>query len=210
MPTDSPTGKADDRRDMQQGEPRPPTLEEFKALCRAELNWLVAEHGFREAEEDTSPFANPFKVQFVRDDLIVSVEGIHWGRAAMFSIHNRQGRSIGVRALDPTFVPLAKTNRPPPPGQAAEIVYNARQLRTLGTRLLGGDFSAFEEAVARIDAAWAEHARHRRLSVAIQEAVAAFRLEQWPRVVELLEPHEAELSSKMARKLATARQKLAD
>ena len=43
-----------------------------------------------------------------------------------------------------------------------------------------------------------------------QEAVAAFRLEQWPRVVELLEPHEAELSSKMARKLATARQKLAD
>jgi len=128
----------------------------------------------------------------------------------MFSIHNRQGRSIGVRALDPTFVPLAKTNRPPPPGQAAEIVYNARQLRTLGTRLLGGDFSAFEEAVARIDAAWAERARHRRLSVAIQEAVAAFRLEQWPRVVELLEPHEAELSSKMARKLATARQKLAD
>lgn len=210
MPTDFPDGKADDRRDVQRGESRPPTLEEFKALCRAELGWLITEYGFREAEEDTSPFANPFKVQFVRDDLIVSVEGIHWGTAAMFSIRNRQGRSIGVRALDPTFVPLAKTNRPPPPGQAAEIVYNARLLRTLGTRLLGGDFSAFEEAAARIDAAWAELGRRSQLSVAIEKAVAAFRLEQWARVIELLEPHEAEISPRMAKKLAVARQSLGD
>jgi hypothetical protein len=210
MPTDSPTGKADDRRDMQRGEPRPPALEQFKALCRAELGWLITEYGFREAEEDTSPFANPFKVQFVRDDLIVSVEGIHWGTAAMFRIHNRQGRPIGVRELDPTFVPLAKTNRPPPPGQAAEIVYSARLLRTLGTRLLGGDFSAFEEAAARIDAAWAELDRRSQSSVAIEKAVAAFRLEQWAQVVALLAPHEAEISPRMARKLAVARQKLGE
>jgi hypothetical protein len=107
-------------------------------------------------------------------------------------------------------VPLARTNRPPPPGQAAEIIYNARLLRTLGTRLLGGDFSAFEEAAARIDAAWAELGRRSQLSVAIEKAVAAFRLEQWARVVELLEPHEAEISPRMARKLAVARQKLGE
>ncbi len=210
MPTDQAVGKTDNRRNVPQSEPKRLTLEEFKSLCRAELNWLVTEYGFGEAEEDTAQFANPFEVQFVRADLIIHVEGINYGDHVLFNIRDRHGRSISARALDPAFVPLAKTNRPPPPGQAAEIVYNARLLRTLGTRLLGGDFSAFEEAVARIDAARAAYASRSQLSIAIQKAVAAFRLEQWARVVELLEPYEAEISPRMGRKLGAAREKITD
>lgn len=48
-------------------------------------------------------------------------------------------------------------------------------------------------------------AERRRLSVAVERGVLAFRAQEWARVVQLLEPHEAELSPRMARKLAQAR-----
>ncbi len=207
MSSDSSTGTVDDRGDKQQGQPRRLTLEEFKSLCRAELNWLVTEYGF---QEDLAQPVNPFTVQFVRDDLIIVVEGIMWGDGAILSIGDHQGRSIYLSALDPAFVPSTKPSRRAPKGQAADIARHAQRLRTLGTRLLEGDFTVFEDAIARDEATRTAPRIDNRLNLAVQEAVAAFRLEQWPRVVELLEPHEAELSPRVAKKLAVARQKLGE
>lgn len=211
MPTNFPDGAPDNQGGTQSGEPKGLTLEEFKSVCRAELNWLVTEYGFQEDKaQPVNPFANPFTVQFVRDDLTVVVEGINWGSHVLFRIRDRHGRTIGVRALNPDFVPPVKPIRRAPKGQAAEIVHDAQLLRVLGTKLLEGNLAVFEDAIDRIEAARVERENRAQLPMAVEKAVAAFRLEQWPRVIELLEPHEAELSPRMGKKLATARQKVID
>lgn len=183
------------------------TLDEFKDLCRTELGFLVINYGFREIPSGPDESANPFRVQFVRDDLTVTVEGIHYGRAAMLTIQDNIGRRIVPRILDPTFTlyPPKPVARKRPRGQASEIRLYASELKTLGNELLEGDFTAFERAIARKNAAWAEYEARRKFGTAIQEAVAAYRLQQWPRVIHLLEPFEADLSKAMGRKLAEAR-----
>ena len=143
---------------------------------------------------------------FVRDDLTIDIEGVSYGNHVLFRIRDRHGRSIGVNNLDPAFVPPNKPRKWVEVGQAAEIARDARRLRALGTPLLEGDLSVFDAAIARIDAVRAAYASRQQFGVAVQEAIAAFRLEQWPRVIELLEPHEAALSPRMARKLAAAHQ----
>ena len=182
-----------------------PTLDEFKHICHTELHWLVTEYGFREVAADAAQSDNPFRVLFVRDDLTVDIEGINYGSHVMFRIRDRHGRSIGVNNLDPAFVPSNKPHKWVEVGQAVEIAHDARRLRALGTPLLEGDLSVFDSAIARAHAVRAAYASRQQFGVAVEKAVAAFRLEQWPRVIELLEPHEAALSPRMARKLATAR-----
>jgi hypothetical protein len=187
------------------------TLTDFKALCRAELEFLVTDLGFQECPPDSSQSSNPFQVQFIRDDLTVTVKGIHWGDAAMLYIRDKAGRRIIPEYLDPTFtlLPIKLVSSKHSPGQAEEIRRDASKLRTLGKELLQGDFTAFESAIARSEVKLDPEYQARRLrDIAVQEAVAAYRLQQWPRVIELLEPFEDTLSKRMARKLAEARERL--
>ena len=153
-------------------------------------------------------FDNPFKLSFVRDDLEISIEGVHYGTAATVSISDKKHRVLGVRNLDPKFNPFDRqsvNDQPRTTGQTNEIVQEARLLLEFGRELLEGDFSVFERVFDRKSQAWTEYEQRRVFGVAIQEAVTAYEEGKWQVVVDLLEPHELRLSKKMAKKLAFAR-----
>lgn len=193
--------------------PPTPTLETFLATIRAEFAFLISDYGFEERPPEPTPYVNPFSVRFVRDDLAIMVEGLSYGRDVDTTIRDRQGRKLRPLLLHPDFVPYTHPI-PRRDGQLNQINQDAEWLHEYGRPLLAGDLAVMDEALARyeaaVDAYESAQAERRRLPMAVEQAVAAFRLEQWARVVELLEPHEASLSPRMARKLATARQHLAD
>lgn len=186
-----------------------PSLETFLATIRAEFAFLISDYDFEERPPEPAPYVNPFSVRFVRDDLEIVVEGLGYGQMATTTIRDRPGRKLRPMMLHPDFVPY--TNPIPRcVGQLNQISQDAQWLREYGRALLAGDLAVLCAALARyetaVDAYESALAERRRLGVAIQEAVAAFRLGQWALVIELLEPHEAAISPRMARKLATARQ----
>lgn len=189
----------------------PPSRDRFKAACRAEFAFLVSDYGFTELPPEPTPYADPFKVRFVRDDLEVIIQGINYGQNVITTIQDGQGRAIWPLYLHPDFVPYTNPI-PRASGQLNQIAQDAQWLHEHGRALLAGDRSVLYAALARYEAGRARYetalAERRRLPVAVEAAVAAFRAQEWARVVELLEPHEAELSPRMARKLATAREKL--
>ena len=188
----------------------PPSLDLFLEACRTEFAFLVSDYGFTELPPEPTPFANPFGIRFVRDDLEIVIEGINYGQNVIAKIRDRHGGSINPVFLNPDFVPYTS---PPPQvrGQLNQIAQAAQLLREHGRALLAGDRSVMYAALARYEAGVAAYetalAERRRFHVAVEQAVAAFRSQEWARVVELLEPHEAELSARMARKLATARER---
>lgn len=64
-------------------------LEKFLNTCRAEFRFLITEFGFQEFNGPKEEFVNRFKLYFVRDDLEIAIEGIHYGSAAMVLITDR-------------------------------------------------------------------------------------------------------------------------
>ena len=186
-------------------------LEKFLNTCRTEFRFLITDFGFQELKEPKKAFSNPFKLCFVRDDLEVSIEGIHYGSAAMVLLTDKKQRTVSPRNLDPAFNPFGKKTvkaLPKTNGQTDEIVQEARLLLEHGRDLLNGDFSVFDRAFDRKKQVWAEYEKRNAFGVAIQEAVAAYDEGKWRDVVLLLEPHEPNLSKKMAKKLAFARSQL--
>ena len=186
-----------------------PTLELFLATIRAEFGFLVNDYAFEERPPEPAHYANPFSLRFVSDDLEIVVEGLGYGQMADTTIRDRHGRKLRPMMLHPDFVPYTNPIQRRS-GQLNQISQDAQWLRQYSRPLLAGDLAAMDEALIRyetaVDAYESAQAERRRLPMAVEQAVAAFRLEQWARVVELLEPHEAALSPRMARKLATARQ----
>jgi len=77
----------------------PPAFEEFVALCRSEFAFLTP-LGFVESALPDQPFVNPFQVRFSNGRLIVVIEGIHYGDAAMTHFED----ATGVRVPDILFV----------------------------------------------------------------------------------------------------------
>jgi len=186
----------------------PPSLARFVAACRAEFAFLVSDYGFSEVPPEPTPFANPFEVHFVQNDLEIVIEGINYGENVITVIRDGHGTAIRPLLLHPDFVPYVRP-LPRVRGQLYQMAQAAQLLREHGCALLAGDRSVMYAALARYEASLAAYetalAERRRFHVDVEEAVAAFRSENWARVVELLEPHEAALSTRMARKLAMAK-----
>jgi hypothetical protein len=188
-----------------------PALEKFLNTCRTEFRFLITDFGFKEHYGLRGKFDNPFTLYFVRDDLEISVEGIHYGSAAMVLMTDKKHRVLGVRNLDPEFNPFDKKRVKAVQqtrGQTEDIAQEARLLLEYGRELLKGDFSIFERAFERKAQAWAEYGKRSAFGIAIQEAVAAYDEGKWQVVVGLLEPHESNLPKRIAKKLAFARTQL--
>jgi hypothetical protein len=188
-----------------------PSLAEFEDACRAHFEFLVRDHGFREDHRAKHPNANPFLVAFVRDDLEVTIEGIHWGDAALVLLRDKIGRTLGPLNLDPEFEPLKRSGRAHvkrAPSQIEDIARQAQLLRVHGASMLKGDTASWEAAIARVEAAKAAYQLRRERGIAMQEAIAAYRREDWREVVRLLGPHEADLPKTLEKKLAHARGRL--
>lgn len=185
-----------------------PTLSEFQETCRTQLSYLVSKYGFVEdiPEEETGD--NPFKVRFLRDDLLIVVEGMNYGQTATLTIFDHNGRKIWPSLLiDPDHEPRSKDSLRRG-GQLEQITQEAQCLLEYGQGLLVGDLSVMNVALARLEERWADHQARRKFGIAVQEGVKAYDQENWPRVIALLAPHETELSPRMAKKLEIARQKL--
>ena len=188
-----------------------PALEKFLNTCRTEFRFLITDFGFKEFYGLREEFDNPFKLYFVRDDLEISIEGIHYGSAAMVLLTDKKHRVLGARNLDPKFSPFDKKSVKTlqrSKSQAEDIAQEARLLLAYGRELLKGDFSVFERALERKAQAWAGYGKRSAFGIAVQEAVAAYDEGKWQVVVDLLESHEPNLSKRMAKKLAFARTQL--
>jgi hypothetical protein len=190
----------------------PPSLAQFMAACRADFAYLISDYGFSEAPPELSRYADPFTVRFVRDDLEIVIQGINYGQNVITEIRHGHGATLRPVLLHPDFIPYANNPLPPARGQLNQIAQTAQLLREHGRALLAGDLSVIDNALARYEAGLiayeAPRAARRRFHTDVEEAVAAYRSANWALVVELLEPREAELSARMARKLAAARGKL--
>lgn len=181
-------------------------VEIFKNICRSEFSYLLADFGFREIDYPPSEFENEFKIRFVRHDFTVIVEGIHYGTAATVVLHDLKGRRVFPRLLNPDFHPNpSKKMKSKPTSQSEDIKEEARLLYQYGMDLLKGDFSVFEHALEKRRIARAKYEDHRDFGIAVQEAVEAFRNQDWLNVVKSLEPFEERISPKMAKKLKAAR-----
>jgi len=184
-------------------------IENFKNICRNEFGYLLTDFGFREVAMPPGEFENEFKIRFVRQDLAVIVEGIHYGTAVMVYLQDGKGRQIPPMLLKPDFRPnYGKTPKGKMTTQAEEIKVNAQLLVQYGIDLLKGDFSAFERAIEKRTTAWSEYEAHSKFGVAEQDAVAAYKNQDWSKVVKSLEPYEDKISPRMAKKLKEARENL--
>lgn len=185
------------------------SLEKFLDTCRTEFQFLVTKFGFQEISEKNK--YNSYTLSFIREDLLISIEGIHYGSAALILIKDKKDRVLSPLNLDPNFVPLDKQSAKSiqkTSGQSGDIQLAAQLLLEHGTELLEGNFRVFEEAYARKEKAWQQYEERRMFGIAIQEAVAAYDQGEWHTVVSLLEPHEGNLSKKMVQKLSHARRQL--
>jgi len=183
----------------------------FKEICRNEFQFLILEHDFREAtdESEVSPFGGrcgsaKYSVCFVRHDLAIQIDGAGYGSSADIAIVDRMSRSISPYHL----IPSHKKIDGRVVGQAEKIAQVARVLREYGIELLKGNHEVFEVVCERLEGARQLYEERRLFGIAIQEAVAAFIVEDWQTVVRLLEPYEGALSKKMAKKLAHAKGQL--
>ena len=184
-------------------------IDNFKSICRNEFAYLLKDFGFHEIDYPPSEFENEFKIRFVRNDFTVTIEGIHYGTAAMAYIQDPKGRKIFPRLLNPDFQPtLSKKAKSKPKSQLEDIKDEARLLHQYGENLLKGDFAVFESALEKRRVAWAGYQDRSNFGVAVQEAVEAYKNQDWSKVVKSLEPYEAKISKKMAKKLKTARENL--
>ena len=181
-------------------------VENFKNICRSEFSYLLADFGFREVDIPPGEFENEFKIRFVRHDLTIVVEGIHYGTAAMVYLRDPRGREIFPILLKPDFRPLtSKRPKPKLTSQIEEIKEEAQLLYQYGMDLLKGDFSIFERTLEKRRRAWAEYEARSEFGIAVQEAVEAFRNQDWSKVVKSLAPYEDRISPRMTKKLKTAR-----
>lgn len=94
----------------------PPSRDRFKAACRAEFAFLVSDYGFTELPPEPTPYADPFKVRFVRDDLEVIIQGINYGQNVITTIQD--GQRQGHLAVVPP-PRLCTLHQPHPEGQWA-------------------------------------------------------------------------------------------
>ncbi len=184
-------------------------VENFKNICRSEFGYLITDFGFREIDYPLSEFENEFKIRFVRHDFTVIVEGIHYGTAATVVLQDLKGQRIFPRLLNPDFQPNpSKKVRYKTTSQSEDIKEEARLLHQYGMDLLKGDLSVFERALEKRKTARAEYEGRRKFGVAVQEAVEAFKNQDWLNVVKSLEPYEERISPKLAKKLKAAKENL--
>ena len=184
-------------------------IEKFKDICRNEFGYLLKDFGFHEIDYPPSEFENKFKIRFVRNDFTVIIEGIHYGTAAMVYLQDLKGRKIFPRLLNPDFQPNpSKKAKYKPTSQLEDIKEEARLLHQYGASLLRGDFAVFESALEKRRLAWAGYEDRSNFGIAVQEAVEAFKNQDWFKIVKSLEPYENRISSRMAKKLKTARENL--
>ncbi|HAV78137.1 MAG TPA: hypothetical protein DCX53_12380 [Anaerolineae bacterium] len=186
-----------------------PAIENFKNICRNEFSYLLTEYGFQEEDATLREFENEFQIRFVRPDLTVVIEGIHYGSAATVYLYDSKKRKTFPRLLNPDFQPFpSKRIKRKMTSQEEEIKEESQLLLLYGTDLLKGDFSSFERALEKTQIFWAKYKSRRQFGVAEQEAVEAYRNQDWTKVVEALEPYEEKISKKMGKKLNIARENL--
>lgn len=184
-----------------------PAIKKFKNLCLNEFGYLLSEFGFHEDDTPLGEFDNEFQIRFIRHDLTIFIEGIHYGSSTMIYIQDKKHREISPILLKPDFQPsLGKRPKPKVTSQEEEMKKEARLLLQYGTELLKGDFSVFERAFEKTRKAWAGYESRRQHGVSVQKAVDAFRNHDWGKVIKLLEPYEDKMSKKMTKKLNTARE----
>lgn len=184
-------------------------IENFKNICRNEFGYLLSEFGFHEDDTPLGEFDNEFQIRFIRHDLTIVIESIHYGSSTMIYIQDKNYRQISPILLKPDFQPsLGKRPKPKVTSQEEEIKEEAQLLLQYGTELLKGDFAVFERAFEKTRKAWAGYESRRQYGVSVQEAVDAFKNHDWAKVIDLLEPYEDKISKKMAKKLNIARENL--
>ncbi len=198
-----------------------PSLDEFKASCRAEFSYLVHEFGFTEEplpqgrhlashciELPNGKFINGFAVWFWNGSLRIIVEGVNWGLHADMAFETADGQRVGFGHVVAQF----RGSMPKLPaingGQLQDIERMALMLRNLCEPLLRGNPTALAEALRIQQVATARLRRDLELLPYKRDAASAeeaFRRKDYSRAIQLLSPHIGRLSPTEERRLEFAR-----
>ena len=182
-----------------------PSLDEFLAACDAACEFLVRDYGFTRLAEPRE--YNPYSVCFRKGELGIDIYGENWGQNASCDLLR------GKEDLYLTLIIPASERQPWPKGQLAQINEIGVRLSQHASDFLTGDMTRFDAALTEWKRVtkhrpYTDAMRHERdLSTAVTEAGHASKRGEYAKVVELLEPHESELSQHQKRMLDEAREK---
>jgi hypothetical protein len=188
-----------------------PTLEEFRACCDRECEFLVREYGFERLPEPLE--YNEYSVRFRKLEFEVAIYGENYGEAASCELVRGEDR-LYLGLLVPAEKRSGSRSRRTRPGQLAQIHTIAALLKNHAVDFLRGDVRSFDVALAE----WKRVTRPRPVSeaqrmerqrqTAVTEAGHASRRGNYAEVVRLLEPHADALSQHQRRMFEAAREKL--
>ena len=194
-------------------EARQPHIDEFKAICRAEFSFLIADFGFTEVPPPTQQYANPFEVHFTKNSGRLIAEGLSYGFSAAVDVQSPSGERAHFHYLVPEDF-WATHREGLGRGQPGDLRYWALCVRTFGGAFLQGDWSGHAYLVAQGEE-WRrtnrlEQERHSReldAQRAVDASLPLFQTGDYAGVVRLLAPHEDCLSRAQRLRLQIARQR---
>ena len=119
-----------------------PLLDDFLSAARSEFSFLSSDFGYEEASALSST-KNQYAVKFVNGKTAVLVEGINWGFAVNVLV------SVGAETAPLWAIAKAQgyLAEPYPPGQLAQLKFEANRLREVARDLLRGNASALAPAL---------------------------------------------------------------
>lgn len=185
-----------------------PTLEEFRAVCRAEFSFLQKDFSFNDVEPPKDGYANPYEVHFEKDGWHIVVVGYSYGFSAGIVIRDKNGCTVPFDHLIPEgFWDANRQGHGR--GQLGDIRYQALCLKSFGKNFLHNDWSEFR-LLQSLDARrkeknleeWNEHHTELAMKRAIEKADAAFKLKKYSEAADELLAFQEYLPSSQAKKLS--------
>jgi hypothetical protein len=122
-------------------------LEEFIAFARSEFAFLAA-YGFHEIPLANHKHVNLFQVRFSNEKLILVVEGINWGDAAMTYFETLEGIHLPYGLFVPREDRSGGKKKRVEWDQRADIRNAAFYISQFCTDVLSGNMTRFEERLA--------------------------------------------------------------
>ncbi|PWQ96612.1 hypothetical protein [Leucothrix pacifica] len=185
-----------------------PTLNEFKAACRAEFGFLQEDYGFTEVEPPEEKYANPYEVYFEKSGWRIIVAGYSYGFSAGIDIRDKNGCTVPFFHLVPEGF-WEEKRQGLGRGQIGDIRYQALCLKSFGKNFLHNDWSEFQ-LLQNLEKkwkennikAWEEHDRELEMKRAIARAGTAFKQKKYSEAADELLAFQEFLPLSQAKKLA--------
>lgn len=207
------TADASDYSSTSPNDLRQKYIEEFKAACRNEFRFLIAEQDFSEVPQPHLRYQNPFEVHYTKNQGRFVIEGLSYGFSAGVDVQNAAGQRVPFYYRVPAG--FWESHREGlGRGQHGDLRYWALCVREFGSDFLNGDWSGHDVLIVKHQQ-WIENNRAAQerdsqefqAQRAVEASAAPFKAGAYLAVAKLLGPHEAFLTRSQFMRLKIARER---